>query len=239
MTRPSELPKVVLVTGASGGLGSAITTAFEQAGFVVVAGYRTSIPEAKSNVLPIRLDVGSSSDISEVKSYLEKRFGRIDALLNNAGITDDDLLLKMSLEQFQRVVQVNLKGVFNCCRAFAPLMQGQGGHIVNIGSFVGRHGAVGQSNYAASKAGLIGFSLSLARELGASNIRVNTLFPGVLKTGMTANFQQEQWESFDAANVLGRINNPAEIARFAAFLCSSDNISGQIFALDSRIGSWC
>jgi 3-oxoacyl-[acyl-carrier protein] reductase len=134
---------------------------------------------------------------------------------------------------------VNLRGVFLVCRAAAPLLAARGGgHILNLSSHSGRVGARGQANYAAAKAGVIGLTQSLARELGPQNIRVNAVLPGVLPTPMTAGLTPEQLAAFARANALNRLNDPAEVARFLVFLTTLANVSGQVFQLDSRVTPW-
>jgi 3-oxoacyl-[acyl-carrier protein] reductase len=134
---------------------------------------------------------------------------------------------------------VHLKGAFLCSQAvLRPMLKQRDGHILNVASFSARTGNRGQANYAAAKAGLLGLTTSLAKEVGSRNVRVNAILPGVLPTPMTASLTPEQLETFATANALGRLNDPAEVARFAAFLAGTQNISGQVFQLDSRIARW-
>ena len=141
---------------------------------------------------------------------------------------------------WDHVLDVNLKGAFLCAQAaLRPMIKQRGGHILNIGSFVARVSRAGQANYAAAKAGLIGLTQSLAKEVGSRNVRVNAILPGVLATPMTAQLTPEQFAAISTENALGRISTVEEVARFTAFLAGTQNISGQLFQLDSRIARWC
>jgi 3-oxoacyl-[acyl-carrier protein] reductase len=231
-------PKVVLVTGASRGLGIALTTAFAEAQWQVIATARSSIP-AQTGVQPVSLDVTHAEDIERVCAETIQRFGRIDALINNAGITRNVLLAELSEEDWDDVLAVNLRAAFQLSRAVArQMIRQRDGHIVNISSFSARNGPRGQTNYAAAKAGLVGLTQSLAKELGSRNVRVNVIFPGVMPTAMTAVLPEEQMVAFAKANALGRINSVDEVARFIVFLVGTQNISGQVFQLDSRVAPW-
>ena len=231
-------PKVVLVTGASGGLGHALMAAFAESEWQVIAAARSTIP-AQTWIHPVSLDVTRAEDIERVCTETIQRFGRIDALINNAGITRNVLLAEMSEENWDDVLAVNLRAAFQLSRAVArQMIRQRDGHIVNISSFSARNGPRGQTNYAAAKAGLVGLTQSLAKELGSRNVRVNVIFPGVMPTPMTAVLPAEQMDAFAKANALGRINSVDEVARFIAFLVGTQNISGQVFQLDSRIAPW-
>ena len=164
------------------------------------------------------------------------RFERIDILVNNAGITGDSLLAKLDPEQWDDVLDTNLKGAFLCARAAARLMMRQrDGNIVQIGSYSAFHPSAGQAAYAASKAGLIGLTQSLAKELGPRNVRVNCVLPGFLETRMTAALPDEVRTAALARHSLGRFNTSADAARFIRLLTSLDHVSGQVFQLDSRV----
>ena len=232
--------KVVLITGAGGGLGQALVEQFTQEGWRVVAGFH-SAPAATTipTVLHVRLDVSDRASIESAVAGTLKCFGRLDVLINNAGLTADDFCGTMSDEDWARVLDVNLRGAFLCSQAVVrTMMRQRDGQIINLSSFGGRVGARGQSNYAAAKAGLIGLTQSLAKDLGARNVRINAILPGVLPTKMTAGLGPEKLEAFAQANALGRINSLDEVARFIAFLAGTRNISGQLFQLDSRIAPW-
>ena len=232
--------QVALITGAAGGLGKALVSEFAAQGWRVAAGWHRSVilPEGKL-VWPVKLDVTDQSSVKQAVALVLERWGRVDLLINNAGCTADQLAWQITDEDWQQVLAVNLKGSFLCSQAVVrPMLKQRSGQIINLASFAGRHGARGQASYAAAKAGLLGLTESLAKELGSRNIRVNAILPGVLPTPMTAKLSEAQLATFAAANALGRLNAVAEVARFIAFLASTENISGQLFQLDSRIGRW-
>jgi 3-oxoacyl-[acyl-carrier protein] reductase len=239
MSASSE-KRTVIITGASGGLGKTLVAEFARAGWNVVAASRSASSRAEfENVLSLSMDVTARDQIDAAISQALERFGRIDALINNAGAIADGTCGQLSDEDWQRVLDANLRGAFLCSQAVArQMIRQRDGHIINISSYGGRAGAYGQSNYAAAKAGLLGLTQSLARELGSRNVRVNAVLPGVLPTHMTAKLSPDQLDAFARANVLGRINALDEVARFIQFLVTSQNISGQIFQLDSRIAPW-
>jgi 3-oxoacyl-[acyl-carrier protein] reductase len=228
---------VVLITGAAGGLGQALVTEFASAGWRVAAGYHRALPAAAPpEVWAVPLDVTNPRSVEQGTAHLMERWGRIDALINNAGVSADALIGRMSEEDWDRVLAVDLKGAFLCAQAvLPPMLKQRAGHIINIGSHSGRAGQRGQANYAAAKAGLIGLASSLARETGPHNVRINTVLPGVIRTPMTASLEPNQLATFAAANVLGRLNSLPEVARFVVFLAAMENVSGQVFQLDSRI----
>jgi 3-oxoacyl-[acyl-carrier protein] reductase len=236
--------QVVLITGASGGLGVGLVKAFAAADWQVVAASRSPIVECRHDtdgalVHPMALDVTNSTEVESVFAEVLQQFSRLDALVNNAGIIADATLAQMTAEQWDSALDVNLRGAFLCSKAAArPMIRQRDGHIVNISSHAARRGPHGQANYAAAKAGLVGLTQSLAKELGSRNVRVNAIFPGVMPTRMTANFTPERLDEFAKANALRRINSVEEVARFIVFLASTQNISGQVFQLDSRIAPW-
>jgi 3-oxoacyl-[acyl-carrier protein] reductase len=232
--------KVVLITGANGGLGRALTNEFIAQEWHVVAGARTVSTASDSPRLgQIVLDVTMPEQVERAITTAMERFGRIDALINNAGATADALCPQLCDDDWERVIDVNLRGAFLCAKAVArQMLRQRDGHIINISSFGARSGPACQSNYAAAKAGLIGLTQSLAKELGSRNVRVNAILPGVMPTNMTAHLSAEQLAAFTRANALGRINTVDEVARFIAFLAGTQNISGQVFQLDSRIAPW-
>ena len=236
----TEQTRVVLITGAAGGLGQRLVAEFAAQGWRVAAAHHHAGPHTETDSLwPIALDVTDRAQTAAVVEQLLARWGRIDVLLNNAGTIADKLLSQMTEDEWDRVLAVNLKGAFLCAQAVARAMCRQrNGHIINLSSFSGQIGARGQANYAAAKAGLIGLTQSLAKELGSRNVRVNAVLPGVLPTPMTAQLGAEQLAAFAAANALGRINDVAEVARCIAFLATLQNVSGQVFQLDSRIAPW-
>jgi 3-oxoacyl-[acyl-carrier protein] reductase len=192
-----------------------------------------------ANVFPTPLDVTAADSVSAAFAETLARFGRLDALINNAGIARDALVAQMSDDDWHRVLDVNLKGAFLCAQAaLRPMLKQRDGHILNISSFGGRVGRAGQANYAASKAGLIGLTQALAKEVGSRNVRVNAVLPGFLRTRLVGDLTEEQLAAHAASNALGRLNEFAEVARFVTFLAGMRNVSGQVFQLDSRIGPW-
>lgn len=238
--RTTLVSRVALITGASGGLGRAFVAEFLAQGWRVAAGFHRENVHAETEfLLPLPLDVTARESVASAVAQVHSRWQRIDLLINNAGTTADALVPQLTDDDWQRVLDVHLKGAFLCSQAvLRPMLKQRDGHILNLASFSARTGHRGQANYAAAKAGLLGLTTSLAKEVGSRNVRVNALLPGVLPTPMTARLSSEQLAAFAAANALGRLNDPAEVARFAAFLASTQNISGQLFQLDSRIARW-
>ena len=232
--------RVALVTGAAGGLGTGIVAELARQGWSVAAGWHRHEPSpAFGDVSAVPLDVTDVASVSRAVDSVLGRWGRIDLLVNNAGIVSDALMARMEEPMWDRVLDVNLDGAFRCARAVArPMLRQREGQILNITSHGGRVGRAGQANYAASKAALFGFTQSLARELGSRNIRVNAVSPGFLRTGLVADLTEEQLAAHASANTLGRLNEIAEVARFVVFLAGMRNVSGQIFQLDSRITPW-
>ena len=237
--RPSKA-RVALITGASGGLGSALVAEFLAQSWRVVAGFHCENTHTETDRLwPLRLDVTSRASVEDAVAQVTSGWQRIDLLINNAGITADNLSWQITDDGWQSVLDVHLKGAFLCTQAvLRPMLKQRDGHILNIASFSARTGNCGQANYAAAKAALLGLTTSLAKEVGSRNVRVNAILPGVLPTPMTASLTSEQLADFANANALGRINDLAEVARFAAFIAGTQNISGQFFQLDSRIARW-
>lgn len=231
--------RVVLITGAAGGLGGALVEAFAQTGYTVVAGWNQHEPAPASNLADVRMDVTSSESVNAAIAEVFLKCGRLDVLVNNAGLTVNNLLGQTSDEEWEQVLKVNLSGCFHCSRAVVRhFLKQRSGHIINISSFAARSGPRGQTAYASAKAAMIGFTQALAKEAGARDVRVNAVLPGVLSTPMTSDLPASVMEDFARANVLGRINKLDEVARFIAFLADTRNISGQVFQLDSRIAPW-
>ncbi|MBI5772881.1 MAG: SDR family NAD(P)-dependent oxidoreductase [Verrucomicrobia bacterium] len=239
MTEAEANLPLALITGAAGGLGRALTAAFVAQGWRVAAGFHRTPVEEGERIHAVPLDVTSRDSVAQAVEKTLSRWGRIDALINNAGVTADELIVQMSDDEWERVLDVNLKGAFLCSQTVVrAMMKRRDGHIINIASHSGRAGQRGQANYAAAKAGLIGLTQSLAKELGSRNVRVNAVLPGVLPTPMTAKLTAAQLAAYATANALGRLNDADEVARFIVFLAATKNISGQIFPLDSRIARW-
>lgn len=244
-------PPVVLITGAAGGLGRALVHEFLRNGWqVIAAAHRAeSWNDSASDALVgagaekrlwlTALEVTDRSACQALVKAGFERFGRIDCLINNAGLTADGSFARMSDDDWQQVIDVNLKGAFLCSQAVSRAMtSARSGHIINISSWSARNGTRGQANYASAKAGLIGLTQSLAKELGSRNVRVNAVLPGVLPTAMTASLTAEQLDDLAASNVLGRIGTLDEVARFVVALSAMRHVSGQVFQLDSRIAPW-
>jgi 3-oxoacyl-[acyl-carrier protein] reductase len=187
----------------------------------------------------VALDVTQPGQPERVVAEVLARWGRLDALVNNAGVTADALFLQLREAEWDRVLSVNLKGAMACARAAVwPMLRQRGGHIINIGSFAARGGRPGQAAYAAAKAGLIGLTQSLAAEAGSRNVRVNIVFPGVLATPMTADLSADALAALLGRSVLRRANTVEEVARFVVHLAGMENVSGQVFQLDSRPARW-
>lgn len=237
--------KVALVTGGSRGIGRAIAVALAEAGARVAITYRQSGAEARAVVEEIRKkgsegksfqsDAAIHSEAIEIVDGVIKEWGRLDILVNNAGITKDGLLMRMSEEDWDAVIATNLKGVFNFSKAASRQMVSQkSGKIISITSVVGIAGNAGQANYSASKAGVIGFTKSLARELGSRNIQVNAVAPGFVETDMTGKLSDEQRKALLGGIPLKRAGTPQDVASAVCFLCSSDAdyITGQVVCVD-------
>jgi len=232
--------KRALVTGASKGIGRAIARELARAGATVVVAYRSGQDEAERLASEIggeavQADVSSPEDAKR----LVEEAGDIDVLVNNAGLTRDGLLARMSDDDWRTVLDTNLSSVFYTCRAVTrPMMKKRGGSIVNISSIVGVHGNWGQTNYAASKAGIIGFTKSLARELGSRNIRANVVAPGYVKTQLTDVLPEEATAAMIQNTPLGRVAEPEEIAGAVRFLASDDAsfITGEVLLVDGGLG---
>ncbi len=239
MSAEAAASRVVLITGAAGGLGQGLAGEFAAQGWRVAAAIHHSGRRAEGEHWQIQLDVTIRSHAEAAAQQILARWGRIDVLINNAGITADGLIRQIGEADWEKVLAVNLKGAFLCSQAvIGQMIKQRDGHIINVASLSGRSGARGQANYAAAKAGLFGLTQSLAREVGSRNVRVNAVLPGVLPTPMTARLGEPQLAEFAAANVLGRLNTVAEAARFVVFLAGMQNVSGQLFQLDSRICRW-
>ena len=232
--------KSALVTGASRGIGRAIAAELAAAGASVVVGYRSGQDEAEALAAEIggraiQADVSSPDDARR----LIEEAGDLDILVNNAGLTRDGLLARMSDEDWRTVIDTNLSSVFYTCRAVTrPMMRKRGGSIVNISSVVGVHGNGGQTNYAASKAGIIGFTKSLARELGSRNVRANVVAPGYVKTQLTDVLPEDATAAMLQNTPLGRLGEPGDVAGAVRFLCSeaASFITGEVLLVDGGLG---
>ena len=196
------------------------------------------IEEAGGEALAIQGDVAHADQVNALLDATLERFGRVDILVNNAGITRDKLILRMTEEDWDAVLDTNLKGAFLCAKAVAPRMLKQrSGVIVNVGSVVGKVGGAGQVNYSASKAGLVGLTKSLAKELGSRNIRVNAVAPGFIETDMTQVLKEEQRESVVKLVPLGRLGAGEDVANVVTFLCTDGAayIQGEVISVDGGL----
>jgi len=238
--------KVALVTGASRGIGKAIALRLAQAGAKVAcvateAGRAEESAQACQAVTPgakaYGCDVADTAAVQALVDAVQKELGGLDILVNNAGITRDQLMLRMSEEDFDRVIEVNLKGTWNFCKAASrPLMKCKG-KVINITSIVGLTGNAGQANYAASKAGVVGLTKSLAKELAGRGVCINAIAPGYISTDMTAAIDDKAKEALQSKIPLGRIGNPDDIAAAVEFLAgpAGDYITGQTLVVDGGL----
>ena len=237
--------KCAVITGASRGIGKCIATKFAKEGANVVINYRNNEEEALkvkqeledlgSQVLVVKADVSELEQAEKLIKQAKKEFGKVDILVNNAGITKDNLIIRMKEEDFDSVIKTNLKGAFNCLKAVTPIMLKQKyGKIVNMSSVVGVVGNPGQVNYCASKAGLIGMTKSLAKEIGSRNITVNAIAPGFIDTDMTKILSDDQKKKILSQIPLNKFGNVEDIANVALFLASenSNYITGQVIHVD-------
>jgi 3-oxoacyl-[acyl-carrier protein] reductase len=232
--------KTALVTGASRGIGRAVASELAAAGATVVVGYRSGKDEAEA----LAAEIGARAVQADVSSpdeatRLVQEAGDLDILVNNAGLTRDGLLARMPDDDWRTVIETNLSSVFYTCRAVCrPMMKKRAGAIVNISSIVGVHGNWGQTNYAASKAGIIGFTKSLARELGSRGVRANVVAPGYVKTQLTGVLPEEATQAMLQATPLGRLGEPADVAGAVRFLCSDEAafITGEVLLVDGGLG---
>ena len=241
--------RVALVTGGSRGIGAAICEELAAAGATVAVNYARNA-EAADEVCgriaagggiahAVQGDVASADGAAALVALVESDIGPIDALVNNAGITRDDLIMRLSEEDWRDVIDTNLGGAFFTCRALSrPMLKRRQGTIVNISSIVGVHGNAGQTNYAASKAGLIGLTKALAKELGGRGIRVNAIAPGYIATELTNVLPEQARDAILANTPLGRLGDPSDVARAVRFLCSDASafITGDVLAVDGGLG---
>ncbi|WP_413362480.1 3-oxoacyl-ACP reductase FabG [Lysinibacillus sp. 3P01SB] len=239
--------KVAIITGGAGGIGLAAVQKFvEEGAYVVIADYnekagmqvQENFVNEERPVLFIQTDTGDRGGVEALVNTTIEKYGRIDILVNNAGTTKDAMLIKMTEQQFDDVININLKGVFNCTQCVIPYMISQGsGKIINTSSVSGIYGNVGQTNYAASKAALIGMTKTWAKEFGRKGIHVNAVAPGFTLTPMVQKMPEEVLEKMEAAVSLRRLGKPEDIANAYLFLASneSDYITGHVLHVDGGI----
>ena len=235
--------KVAIVTGSGRGIGRVIALKLAEAGATVVTNdinntaedVATEIEAAGGQSRTVIGDISSADEVNRMVETTMEAFGRIDILVNNAGIARDQLLLRMSEEEWDSVIKIDLKSVFLCTKAVArPMMKQRWGRIISISSIVGLIGNPGQVNYAAAKAGIIGFSLSVAREMASRGITANAIAPGFIDTEMTQKLSQQQRQELMANIPMGRLGSPEDVASVACFLASEDAgyITGQVLTVD-------
>lgn len=237
-----------VVTGATRGIGRAISLKLAKEGANIVINYNRSEEEATSlkeeidslgvESIIVKADVSKMDEAESLIKSAKAKFGRIDILVNNAGIVKDNLIMRMKEEDFDKVIEINLKGTFNCMKLITPIMLKQKcGKIINISSVVGVSGNAGQVNYSASKAGIIGMTKSLAKELGSRNIQVNAVAPGYICTDMTSSLSENMKSDMEKLIPLRRIGQPEDVANLVKFLASkeSDYITGQVINVDGGL----
>lgn len=237
--------KVALITGGSRGIGRATALLLAEQGADIVINYAgnkkaadevcEAVKSIGRKVLAIQADVSKSDDVQKMVDEVVKEFSRIDILVNNAGITKDGLLMRMKDEDWSSVIDINLTGVYNCSKAVTkPMMKQRSGSIINMSSVVGVNGNVGQANYAAAKAGIIGFSKALAKELASRNIRVNAIAPGFIATDMTTDLSDKVKEEMLKTIPLNSLGTAEDVAQAVLFLASdaSKYITGQTLHVD-------
>jgi len=245
----SDSGRVVIITGGSRGIGRAIAFRFvEEKTHSVLIHYDPDDSAANETLAHLaekgvqaeahRLDVSNREDVDRLFKEILSRFGRVDVLINNAGITKDGLLMRMREDEWDLVLGVNLKGVFNCTQAvIRSMIKERSGRMVNISSLVGQIGNAGQTNYSASKAGIIGFTKSLAREVAARGITVNAVAPGYIRTEMTSSLPDKVKEAFIQQIPMGRVGEPEDVAEAVHWLCSEQSryVTGQVIHVNGGL----
>jgi len=237
-----EGKKVALITGGSRGIGKAIAVEFAKSGYNVVFTYNSTLPDGVlnelkalgSDALAVKCDVSVEESVTALFKQLEEKYDRLDVLVNNAGITNDKLLLRMSFEDFTKVINTNLNSCFLTCKNAIRVMGRAGGAIINVSSVVGLMGNAGQANYCSSKAGLIGLTKSVAKEYGGRNIRVNAVAPGFIETDMTSGLTEEIKKEYQKQIPMKRFGKAEDVAHACVFLAceKAAYITGQVLTID-------
>jgi 3-oxoacyl-[acyl-carrier protein] reductase len=232
-----ETPRVVFVTGGNRGIGLAIAKSFASDGDLVIVSYRTGT--APDGLVGVQMDVTSQESVNDAFAEIESRYGSVDVLIANAGITRDGLAMRMPESDFSDVIETNLTGAFRSAqKAISPMIKKRSGRVIFIGSVVGMMGSAGQANYAATKSGLIGMSRALAREYGSRGITFNVIAPGFVETDMTADLAEPLREKYMTQIPLGRFCTPEEIAAVVKFVASpgASYITGAVIPVDGGMG---
>ena len=238
--------RVALVTGASRGIGRACALALAEEGLRVAVGYREDKDGAAATAeacaglgheaLAVRIDVADTESVAAAFDEVERALGPVDVLVNNAGLRRDGLLLRMKEPDWQAVLEANLNGVFRCTkRALPGMLKGRWGRIVSIGSVAGTTGNAGQANYAASKAAIVGFSKSVAREVARKGVTANVVTPGLVDTALTADLTETQRAGLLATIPMGRTGTPEEVAEAVRFCVRASYVTGAVLAVDGGI----
>jgi 3-oxoacyl-[acyl-carrier protein] reductase len=240
--------KVVLITGSAQGIGKAIALRFAKSGAKIalndIESQKENLEKVKKEIEELGskanyyfADVSKYEEVERMVQDIQKDFGKLDVLINNAGICADRTLAKMTKEEWQKVIDIDLTGVFNCTKAALPLIIQSQGKIINISSLVGLRGNFGQTNYAAAKAGIIGFTKSLAKEVGRFGVTVNAIAPGFIETSLTQNLPPQVVETVKKFTPLGRFGKPEEVASLVFFLASDEAnfITGAVINIDGGL----